>query len=169
MAYFATPPLKIVDHPADAQHKGGVRHFHRWIVLHATGGTNSLDWLSTTSNPPVSVHRLITKSGLIYKIVPDNEVAWHAGPAQVGRLPGNGYTINNDSIGIELENLNDGRDPYPAAQMDACVSQVAEWYGLYGAIPIVGHGWIQSNKYDPLDFNWPIFYSLLFARLGALL
>ena len=117
----------------------------------------------------MSAHRLIAKNGTIYKIVPDDEVAWHAGPATVGRLPSDGYTINNDSLGLELENLNDGRDPYPVKQMDSCVSQVVEWYGKYGALPIVGHGWIQSNKYDPLDFNWPLFYSLLFVRLKVVI
>lgn len=169
LTYFVTPPLKIVDKPADANHKGGQRLGYRVIVLHATGGKDSTAWLSTTSKPPVSVHRLIKKDGTIYKIVPDNEVAWHAGPAAVGRLPTKNETINNWSLGIEIENLNDGRDTYPDAQITSVVAQVIEWWALYGALPITSHLAIQSNKHDPAGFPWPGFYAKLFKRLGELL
>lgn len=169
MGYFFTPPLSIKDVPADDAHKGGIRRGYRAIVIHATGGTNSAAWLSTTSDPPVSIHRLITKRGQIIKIVPDDEVAWHAGPAKVGRLPTPTETINNWSLGIELENLNDGRDIYPLPQIESCVLQVREWWGLYGPIPFVSHSAIQTNKHDPLGFPWPEFYRRLYARLGEVL
>lgn len=169
MGYYITPPLRITDKPADAQHKGGVRFGYRCIVVHATGGTDSTAWLSTTSNPPVSIHRLIKKDGKIIKIVPDNEVAWHAGPATVGRLPRGNETINVWSLGVELENLNNGRDIFPEPQVDALALQVREWWGLYGAIPITSHQAIQSNKSDPSGFPWPLFYSLLFKRLKEVL
>lgn len=168
---FSTPPLSIIDHPADSVHCCGMTRLgYRWIVLHATAGTNSLNWLSTTSpdNNPVSIHRLIAKDGTIYKIVSDEHVAYHAGPAVVGRLPTTSQNINNWSLGIELENLNDGHDPYPDRQLDACVLQVAEWIGMYGFIPIVAHTWIQSNKRDPAGFDWPEFYRRLWARLKVL-
>lgn len=171
MSYFITPSLTITDAPADMNHKGGARRAYRWIVLHATGGVDSTAWLSTTSpaSNPVSVHRLIKKSGQIMKIVADDEVAWHAGPARVGRLPGDGFTINNDSLGIEIENMNDGHDPFPDAQVNAVVAQVLEWWGMYGAMAVVGHTWIQANKYDPAGWNWPQFYSRLFKRLKEVL
>lgn len=169
MPYFVTPPLHIKDVPADDGHKGGARLGYRVIVIHATGGTNSTAWLSTTSNPPVSIHRLIKKDGSIIKIVQDSEVAWHAGPATVGRLPAGSETINNWSLGIELENLNDGRDTYPAAQIESCALQVREWWGAYGALAITSHAGIQSNKHDPAGFPWPEFYRRLFALLKDVL
>jgi len=175
MPYFATAPLPIVDVPANGSHKGGVRLGYRWIVLHATGGTDSTAWLSTTSNPPVSVQRLIKKDGTNQKIMQDNEVAWTQGPAQIGRLPRRhqyGAVIedaNQWALAIELENLNNGIDPYPIPQIGMTVDQCLEWWGQFGALPIVGHSWVQSNKTDPAGFPWHTFYALLFERLGRLL
>lgn len=174
MSYFVTPPLPITDLPADNRHKSDGRLGHRFIVLHHTGGTNSGHWLSTTSSPPVSVHRLITKSGEIIKIVPDHLVAFTQGPARVRNLPRsvNGRiveTVNEWALGIELENLGNGKDPYPMAQVNSCAEQCAEWWGMHGALAIVGHGWIQTNKNDPLGFPWRDFYARLFHYLKAVL
>ncbi len=166
---FTTPPLVITDHPADSAHAGALpRLGYRFIVIHATGGTNSLNWLSTTSSPPVSIHRLISKQGQIYKIVPDGVAAYHAGPARVGPLPSADANVNNWSLGIELENLNDGHDPYPAAQLDSAAAQVVEWWGAYGFLPVLAHAWIDSRKHDPAGLDWPDFYRRIWARLRVL-
>lgn len=171
MVLFPTSPLPIIDHPADSIHCCGVTRLgYRWIVIHATAGTNSLDWLSTTSpaSNPVSIHRLIAKDGTIYKIVPDDKTAYHAGYAQVGPLPGQGQTMNNWSLGIELENLNNGTDPYPAAQLDRAADQVVEWIGAYGMIPVVAHSWIDIRKTDPRGFDWSGFYQRIWQRLKVI-
>lgn len=167
---FITPPLQITDHPADANHKGGTRAGYRFIFIHATAGTDSLDWLSTTSpqGKRVSCHRLIDKKGTNYKIVPDHEVAWTQGPAVIGPTPANGQDANELGLSIEFENLNDGRDPYPAAQLDMGAAQVVEWWGLYGFIPILAHTWAQADKSDPLGFPWEDFYRRIWVRLRAI-
>jgi N-acetyl-anhydromuramyl-L-alanine amidase AmpD len=168
---FTTAPLVITDHPADSVHCcGQTRLGYRWIVLHATGGVDSLNWLSTTSpdNNPVSCHRLISKTGKIYKIVSDEKTAYTQGPAEIGPLPSQMQNANNWSLSIELENLNNGTDPYPPAQITACVNQVAEWIGAYGFIPIAAHAWIQANKTDPAGFDWPDFYVRLWAKLRSI-
>lgn len=168
---FRTAPLVITDHPADSIHCcGQTRLGYRWILMHATGGTNSLDWLSTTSpnSRPVSCHRLIAKDGHIYKIVPDDQTAYTQGPAEVGPLPIHGQNLNNWALSIELENLDNGRDPYPAAQLDAAAAQVVEWWGAYGFIPIVAHAWVQADKHDPAGFDWPDFYRRIWVRLKAI-
>jgi N-acetyl-anhydromuramyl-L-alanine amidase AmpD len=167
---FTTPPLVITDHPADSVHCcGQTRLGYRYIVLHSTGGVNSLNWLSTTSpdDRPVSCHRLITKTGKIYKIVSDEKTAYTQGPAEIGPLPSREQNANNYALSIELENLDDFHDPYPPAQITACVNQVAEWIGVYGFIPIVAHAWIQADKHDPAGFDWPDFYVRLWAKLKA--
>lgn len=151
MALFITPPLSIIDVPADAKHKSGGRLGFHWIVLHHTGGTNSRAWLSTTSNPPVSSHRLIERTGTIVKIVPDTEVAYTQGPADIGPIPENGQNINQWALSIEIENLGDGQD-YPEAQLRSVARQVVEWWGAYGWMALVHHAWIQGNKNDPYDF-----------------
>jgi len=173
MNYFLTTPLTITDHPADAQHKGGQRRGYRFIVLHATGGTNSVNWLSTTSplSNPVSIHRLIDKTGKIYKIVSDEEIAWHAGPARVGPLPARNAqgvlieSLNNWSLGIELENDNSGHDPYPLVQVVAAAMQTAEWFSLYGYLAIVAHSWVDTRKTDPKNFPWDEFYKALDSQI----
>lgn len=168
---FSTSPLTITDHPADSIHCcGQTRLGYRFIVLHSTGGTNSLDWLSTASPPsnPVSCHRLIDKSGKIYKLVSDEKTAYTQGPAEIGPLPSQTQNANNWSLSIEMENLNNGVDPYPPAQLDAVVQQVVEWIGRYGFIPIVAHAWIQANKSDPAGFPWDDFYARLWQRLKTI-
>lgn len=109
MAYFATPPLSIIDRPANAQHTSGTRLAAdiRYIVLHSTVGglQSSLDWLTVNPNSNVSTHRL-----------------------------------------------------------------VVEWYGLYGALPILSHAEIDTKgKTDPAGLPWSSFYRMLFVRLGQLL
>lgn len=170
MAIFQTPPLAITDHPADANHKGGTRAGYRYIFIHATAGTDSLDWLSTTSpqGKRVSCHRLIDKLGKNYKIVPDHEVAWTQGPAVIGPTPADGNDANELGLSIELENLNDGRDPYPDAQMRMCAKQIVEWWGMYGFIPVVAHAWTQADKKDPLGFDWHKLYVMVWGELQAI-
>lgn len=185
MLLFTTPPLHIVDRPADSAHKGGKRLGYRFFVIHSTATPltakptpleNALAYLTTTSPPsrPVSTHRVIAKSGQIYKLVPDNEVAWHAGFAQVGPLPHANSagvvveSLNQWSLGIELDNDNSGRDPYTDAQMESCAAQLAEWIGAYGFLAPVGHGWIDRNKTDPKGFDWEDLYRRIWARLKVL-
>lgn len=93
------------------------------IVLHATVGSarSALAWL-TNPAARVSAHYLIDKTGRVYQLVADEEAAWHA-----GRAEWKGQTaINEISLGIELENANDGRDPYPAPQITAVLSLLRE-------------------------------------------
>src|SRR5262245_34403190 len=93
------------------------------LVVHATAGSarSALAWL-TTPLSRVSAHYLIDKGGHIYQLVPDERVAWHAGRASWHDVK----AINEISIGIELENANDGRDPYPPQQIDALLALAAE-------------------------------------------
>lgn len=170
MSYFITSPLDIMDHPADARHLGPPRDVSRikLIVLHSTAGSlqSSLDWLTTNPNSVVSVHRLIAKSGDIYKIADDSRVCNHVGFSRIG----NTTNLNPMSLGIELENANTGHDPYPHAQLRSCAAIVAEWMGLYGALPIVSHARIDTKgKSDPAAFPWALFYELLFDQLREVL
>ena len=169
MAYFATPPLSIIDRPANAQHTGGTRRAAdiRYIVLHSTVGslTSSLDWLTVNPNSTVSTHRLIHTNGDIYKICDDLTIANHVGYSRMGNKSPNPY-----ALGIEFVNSNSGSDPYELAQLKSGVAQVVEWYGLYGVLPILSHAEIDTKgKTDPAGFPWRDFYRMLFARLGQLL
>ena len=45
-------------------------------------------------------HYLITQKGIVYRLVDDNKVAWHAGKSCWGKYS----NLNKSSIGIELVN-----------------------------------------------------------------
>lgn len=165
MAYFNLPSLAILDVPADGRHTSGPRLITdiTMIVMHATAGRNSLKWLTTDPASNVSAHRLIDNAGQIYKCVPDDVVANHVGNSRIG----NSIGLNRMSLGIELENTNDGTQLYPRWQLQSAAWQVAEWWSLYGPLPIVPHSLIDTKgKSDPYKFPWSTFNSFLFERLG---
>jgi N-acetylmuramoyl-L-alanine amidase len=63
----------------------------------------------------VSAHYVVGKDGVIVQCVPDTEAAWHAGKSTYeGRS-----NVNAFSIGIEICNLGDHKDEYPAAEYAA--------------------------------------------------
>jgi N-acetylmuramoyl-L-alanine amidase len=65
----------------------------------------------------VSCHYLVTKTGEVVRMVPEERRAWHA-----GRSYWRGITdVNDDSIGIELDNPGhtNGYEPFPDAQIEA--------------------------------------------------
>jgi N-acetylmuramoyl-L-alanine amidase len=137
------------------------------IVLHATAGSarSALAWL-TNPSARVSAHYLIDKSGRVFQLVADERAAWHA-----GRASWRGQTaINELSIGIELENANNGRDPYPQEQMEALVELTREKVQRYRIAPenVVRHVDVavpRGRKSDPAGFDWRGFRERLFAQL----
>lgn len=131
------------------------------IVLHATVGNfqSARDWLTNPASK-VSTHYLIRKDGYIAQLVPDTRAAWHAGESRYGAM--DSEAIKLQSIGIELENRNDGNDPYPPAQLDALRWLVRRYPGL----PIVTHAQIAQpvgRKTDPLGFPLSAFLASLDA------
>ena len=167
---FSTPPLPVADLPAAATHftKGRAGFAPQFIVIHHTGGVDSRAWLTNTSPNRVSAHRLITKTGTNYKLVADEDTSHAAGYAIVGAIDpdsadpaGVAPNFNVASLNIELENLGTGRDLYPLDQMTMCAKQCVEWIGKYGYLALVGHGWVDSRKNDPLGFDWPLLYRLI--------
>ncbi len=140
------------------------------IVLHATVGSarSALAWL-TNPSARVSAHYLIDKAGQIFRLVPDEHAAWHA-----GRATWRGETaINEVSLGIELENANNGSDPYPAAQIDALVWLTREKVAQYRIAPdmVVRHLDVavpRGRKSDPAGFPWASFLQRVFPELPAI-
>jgi len=120
------------------------------IVLHATAGSSLAGALSALKSRELSYHYLIEKDGKLTKAVPYTREAWHAGKS----LGPEGPNVNRYSIGISMVNLNNGIDPYPQAQIDACRDLVCE---LAGALPDLK--WLTSHyaispgrKTDPRGF-----------------
>ena len=137
------------------------------IVLHATAGefASSLAWLCSRASK-VSCHYLISKSGLIYQLVPDDRAAWHAGASQWFEL--GSVAIRQRSIGIELVNTNTGRDPYSAVQREAARDLCRALVARYAIVPdmLVRHSDIampRGRKSDPAGFPWTDWKQSVFA------
>ena len=74
----------------------------KYLVIHYTGMQSEGESIKrlTKKKSQVSTHYLITKKGLIIKMVEEKKVAWHAGKSKWKNF----VNLNNRSIGIELVN-----------------------------------------------------------------
>ncbi|QRK08073.1 N-acetylmuramoyl-L-alanine amidase [Archangium violaceum] len=154
------------------------------VLIHHTGNVNgrwsnqsALTWLCTKGSM-VSAHYLITTGGIVYRLVPEDLKAWHAGESHMPwEEPKKGESVNDRSIGIEIVNPGDGVTPFTEAQYKALawlVSDIVrrlEWdcatfmYGVtVDLIPtarghrgyVLGHRDVApGRKTDPADnFDW---------------
>lgn len=106
---------------ASAKARGSKRTAVDEIIIHTTGGpfcqggrvvfspAGDVPAMKRFFEAPglVSIHYIIGRDGEVAASVAEDEVAIHA------------IDRNERSIGIELINDGDGRDPFPAAQLDA--------------------------------------------------
>ena len=155
-----------------ANFKPGTPDRIRMVVLHATAGSypGDLRWLRQGGAPgrEVSVHYYISKLGQIFQLVADQDIAWHAGTSRWEVDGRTVFSCNDVSIGIELENRNDGRDPYPPEQYAAALWLTRELVQKYQIPPsqVVRHLDIApGRKTDPAGFPWQRFLSEVFANL----
>ncbi|RYI97458.1 MAG: N-acetylmuramoyl-L-alanine amidase, partial [Acetobacteraceae bacterium] len=104
----------------------------------------------------VSSHYLVEEDGAVFRLVPENRRAWHAGVSHWRGLSG----LNDRSIGIEIVNPGHewGYRPFPALQMAAVCDLCL---GILGRHPIaardvVAHSDIAPDrKQDPGElFDW---------------
>jgi N-acetylmuramoyl-L-alanine amidase len=129
------------------------------LVLHYTGMQSAdaaLDWLC---NPEakVSSHYVVDEDGTIWRLVPEERRAWHAG---VSYWQGE-TALNAVSIGVEIVNPGHewGYRGFPDPQMYAvemlCLDIISRW--RIPAHRIVGHSDIApTRKSDPGElFDWP--------------
>lgn len=129
------------------------------LVLHYTGMASAAAALERLCDPraEVSAHYLIDEFGLVYRLVPEERRAWHAGVAcWAGERD-----VNGRSIGIELANPGHdlGYPDFPPAQMDALIA-LARGILLRHPIPpqrVLGHCDVAPRrKMDPGEkFDWP--------------
>lgn len=120
------------------------------IVLHYTEQDSveqSLDTLrSRNSGGRVSSHYLVGKDGKVYQLVSDTQRAWHAGAGRWGAIT----DVNNASIGIEID--NDGKSPFPDAQVDSLIVLLRDLTQRLRIPPtqIIGHSDLApTRKIDP--------------------
>lgn len=98
----------------------------------------------------VSAHYLIDRAGIIYRLVEDKNIAYHAG---VSKMPDGRQNANEFSIGIEIMNTETGQ--FTKAQYAAVNDLVAYLKKQYPIKTVVGHADIApGRKTDPWNFDW---------------
>lgn len=98
----------------------------------------------------VSAHYLIDRKGVIYRLVEDKNIAYHAG---VSKMPDGRQNANEFSIGIEMMNTETGQ--FTKAQYAAVNGLVALLQKQYPIKSVVGHTDIApGRKTDPWNFDW---------------
>jgi len=156
--------------PSLNRRKGPAGRNIELVVIHATAGAfaPSVDWLRNRKRQNrTSAHYVIAKSGAIIQLIKEDDYAWHAG---YGRWGGRG-AMNARSIGIELENANDGLDHYPQAQIESCLWLTLRACWKHGRRPenVVGHFHVDpERKTDPDGFPFEEFRSALLWYLHNL-
>jgi N-acetylmuramoyl-L-alanine amidase len=128
------------------------------LVLHYTGMRSGAEAIARLRDPEarVSSHYVVETDGAIFRLVPEDRRAAHAG---VSFWRGN-TGLNGRSIGIEIVNLGHewGYQPFPALQMAAVCELCLEILGRHPIPPqnVVGHSDIAPDrKQDPGEFfDW---------------
>lgn len=139
------------------------------IIIHTTyynastaDEYNLQDILSQFKTYGVATHYVIDRNGNIYQLVPDKDIAYHAGNSQMPSPDGR-TSVNNFSIGIGL--MNSQTDKPTQAQYQSLASLVNYLRTEYKipATNILGAKDVSLNSKvtDPWNFDWQYFKSLL--------
>ena len=128
------------------------------LLLHYTGMTSAAAAIDRLCDPVarVSAHYVVEEDGAVWRLVPEERRAWHAGESfWAGRRD-----INAHSIGIEIVNPGHefGYRPFPDRQI-AAVEELSRGIVARWHIParfVVGHSDVAPHrKQDPGElFPW---------------
>lgn len=149
--------MKITSRPSpnhDSRHDQAID----MLVLHYTDMLSAEDAVTRLCDPAskVSAHYLVDEKGEVFKMVKEDERAWHAGES-AWRGSAN---INARSVGIEIANPGHGHGyvPFPDAQMVAVTALAKEIIERHNipARNVVGHSDVAFlRKTDPGElFDW---------------
>ncbi len=126
----------------------------QFLVIHCTAMATAEAAIERLCDPAtqVSAHYVVDEQGTVYRLVAEENRAWHAG---VSYWDGKS-DLNFSSIGIEIANPGDA--PYPQAQMDAVMALSNDIVNRHKirSFYVVAHSDIAPNrKQDPGEqFNW---------------
>jgi N-acetylmuramoyl-L-alanine amidase len=128
------------------------------LVLHYTGMKTGEEAIARLRDPEarVSSHYVVEEDGRIFRLVPEERRAWHAGVSfWRGRR-----NVNGDSIGIEIVNPGHefGYRPFPEAQVASVIALTTDIRTRWTIEDrdIVGHSDVApARKDDPGElFPW---------------
>jgi N-acetylmuramoyl-L-alanine amidase len=128
------------------------------LILHYTGMKTGEEALARLRNPDakVSAHYMVEQDGRIFRLVPEERRAWHAGASfWKGQRD-----CNSVSIGVEIVNPGHefGYVPFPDPQIDAVIALLDDIRSRW-TVPdrrILGHSDVApGRKIDPGElFPW---------------
>ena len=129
------------------------------VIVHSTfnnsgGDKYDIDLIiKQFSRYGVSSHYVIGRDGIIYRLVKENNVAFHAGKSV---LPNGHKNLNACSIGIEL--INSFEDSPTDFQIKSLTTLVTEIYKRHKIEFLLRHKDIAPDrKTDPWNMNWESF------------
>jgi N-acetylmuramoyl-L-alanine amidase len=149
--------LRVINHPSPNRgSRNGVAV--DMLVLHYPGMASAEAALERLCDPAaeVSAHYLIAEDGTVFRLVPEEARAWHAGVSSWAGAT----NLNSRSIGIELANPgHDGGLPaFAEPQMAALIALAHHIMGRHGIAShrVLGHSDIApERKQDPGErFDW---------------
>ncbi|MCL5267056.1 MAG: N-acetylmuramoyl-L-alanine amidase [Bacteroidetes bacterium] len=133
------------------------------IIIHSSYNALDADSFSVKGilreykDAGVTPHYIIDRSGTIFRLAPDNNVAYQAGKS---RLPDGKTDVNSVSLGIEI--VNTMHDSPTKAQYVSLVKLVRCLESKYPVKYVLGHKDIApGRKTDPWNFDWAKFHSML--------
>jgi AmpD protein len=98
----------------------------------------------------VAPHFLIDRKGIVYRLVDEKNIAYHAG---VSKMPDGRTSVNNFSMGIELMNTKD--DDYTKNQYSSLNELIDYLEDKFEIKYVLGHQDIAPDrKNDPWNFDW---------------
>ncbi len=145
LAQNSRPPLKLIDRlmlpqsstrPASAVVDHIVVHFCSDVIAHPDHPYDIDRQIEIFQHAPASANYLIARDGTVYRLVPEDRVAWHAGK---GHLPWEPAleSMNQHSIGIENFAIGSPADMklfgMTQAQYDAFKTKHPDWVGFSDA------------------------------------
>ncbi|MFJ9027556.1 peptidoglycan-binding protein [Streptomyces sp. NPDC102274] len=179
--------LRVVEHRSwrthNRNHKGPWGPMHGVMIHHTvtsgTEGSVELCYNGHSSLPGPLCHGVIAKDGTVYLV--GNGRANHAGSGDddvlravitESALPADNEAStdgNRHFYGFECENLGDGKDPWPAAQLEAIEKVSAAICRAHGWTQrsVIGHKEWQPGKIDPLGFTMDSMRARIGERLAA--
>lgn len=156
---YAFGQLKIEDRKVNYGYRVGHNRNVDVIIVHSTYNIQNEDIynidlvLKQFRNYKVSSHYIINREGIVYRLVDEKNIAFHAGKS---RIPDGRMGVNQFSIGIEL--INSISETPTELQIQSLVKLVTEIKSRYNIKYVLRHSDIApTRKTDPWNMNWEDF------------
>ncbi len=152
---YSHAATSVVQKPVSYGYKAATGRTIDTVIVHATYNpalkTQTLAGAQTLwKHDNVSPHYAIDKTGIVYRLVAEKNIAWHAG---VSALPNGATDVNTRSIGIEL--IYNNKETPTAAQYKSLQSLIKDIEGRYSIKYVLGHDQIApGRKVDPWNFDY---------------